>query len=163
MSPEERTRVVTLIALFRSATRLMVDELIARLHAAGYTEITAAQHLVFENIDPDGTRLTTLGQRAGISRQSVTELVTALQRSGYLELRTDPSDRRARLVCLTRQGKAQVRRAIAEIEAIEADWQESFTRAGLDTDARDLIRKAIDEHAAMNRTATRSDRRRLTT
>src|SRR5690348_13899695 len=103
MPTEERTRVITLIALFRSATQLMVDELIARLHAAGYTEITAAQHLVFENIDPDGTRLTTLGQRAGISRQSVTELVTALQRNGYLELRTDPSDRRARLVCLTRQ------------------------------------------------------------
>jgi DNA-binding MarR family transcriptional regulator len=155
MSTEERTRFITLIALFRMATQLMVDELIARLHAAGYTEITAAQHLVFENIDPDGTRLTTLAQRAGITRQSVTELVSVLERNGYLELRPDPSDRRARLVCLTRQGKAQVRRAIAEIAAIEAEWQESFARAGLDTDARELLRDAINEHAAMHQRAAR--------
>jgi DNA-binding MarR family transcriptional regulator len=147
MPTQQRTRVSTLTALFRSIARLMVDELIDRLDAAGYGGITAAQHLVFENIDPEGTRLTTLGARAGITRQSITELVTGLERNGYLELRPDPSDGRARLVCLTAEGKALVRRAIAEIAAIEAGWQESFTRAGLDIDLRELLKNAVGEHA----------------
>ncbi|HWU21827.1 MAG TPA: helix-turn-helix domain-containing protein, partial [Nocardioides sp.] len=91
----------TLLALFRRANGSMVAELIARLEAAGYGDISAAQHLVFENLDPDGTRLTVLAGRAGLTRQAMTELVEGLRDRGYVELRVDPTDARARLACLT--------------------------------------------------------------
>jgi DNA-binding MarR family transcriptional regulator len=148
MPPEQRTRAITLIALVRSVARLMVDELIARLHAAGYTDMTAAQHVVFENLDPDGTRLTTLAQRAGMTRQAMTELVNALRRNGYLELRPDPTDGRARLVHLTSRGKAAVRVAISEIAAIEARWQETATRAGLTVNLRQFLADLENQHRA---------------
>jgi DNA-binding MarR family transcriptional regulator len=146
MSPQKRTRPITLIAVVRSVARLMIDELIARLHAAGYTDMTAAQHLVFENLDPDGTRLTTLAQRAGMTRQAMTELVNVLRRNGYLELRPDPSDGRARLVHLTSRGKAAVRVAISEIAAIEARWQETATRAGLTVNLRQFLEDLENQH-----------------
>jgi DNA-binding MarR family transcriptional regulator len=139
MPAQQRTRAVTLIGVVRSVARLMIDELIARLHAAGYTDMTAAQHVAFENLDPEGTRLSTLAQRAGMTRQAMTELVNALRRNGYLELRPDPSDGRARLVHLTSRGKDAVRVAISEIAAIEARWQETAIRAGLTVDLREFL------------------------
>jgi DNA-binding MarR family transcriptional regulator len=151
MPDGNRTRVITLIAVVRSVARLMLDELIARLHTAGYTDMTAAQHLVFENLDPNGTRLTTLAQRAGVTRQAITELVNTLQRNGYLEVRPDATDGRARLVHLTSKGKAAVRVAVTEIAAIEARWQESAARAGLTLNLRQLLEDLATEQGNLER------------
>ena len=108
----------------------MVDELIARLEAAGYRDINAAFHPVFENVDPGGTRLTELAARTGMTHQSMGELVNALEQRGYLERRSDPTDGRVRLVCLTAKGRQLVRRAVREIKAIEAVWNARFEAAG---------------------------------
>jgi DNA-binding MarR family transcriptional regulator len=145
---DERDRVITLIALFRETARLMVDELVERLHAAGYRDHTAAHHPVFENIDRDGTRLTVLAARAGMTHQSMGELVQTLERRGYLERRPDPSDGRATLVLLTRHGRQAARRAIEEIAEIEAAWLERFRRAGLDVDLRAMLEEALREREA---------------
>lgn len=63
----------------------MIDDLIARLDAAGFTGVTPAQHTVFENLGPGGTRLTELAARAGITHQSMSELVSVLEQRGYLD------------------------------------------------------------------------------
>ena len=60
-------RKVTLIALFRQISRLMVDDLVARMQRTGYADCTPAHHAVFELIDPGGTRLTVLAERTGMS------------------------------------------------------------------------------------------------
>src|SRR6266700_918492 len=60
--------------------------------------LRAAHTQVFENLDPDGTRLTTLAERAQISHQAMGEMVDELVRHGYLERILDPADRRARLI-----------------------------------------------------------------
>lgn len=138
-------RVVTVIALVRRLERLMVDELIERLRAAGYDDMTAAHHPVFENVDPEGTRLTTLASRAGMTHQSMGELVAALVERGYLERVPDPSDGRARLVRLTKHGRDAVRQAIHEIEQIETGWQRRLATAGLDADLRQVLGKALGD------------------
>jgi DNA-binding MarR family transcriptional regulator len=145
MGPADGDRVITLIALFRQTARLMVDELLERLHEAGYEDQTAAHHPVFENIDQGGTRLSVLAARAGMTHQSMGELVQALERRGYVERRVDPTDSRARLVRLTRRGRRSVRRAIDEIAEIEAAWLERFRRAGLHEDLRDVLAAALRE------------------
>src|SRR5688572_9981273 len=99
------TRIVTLISLFRRTSQLMVAELADRLAAAGYTDIPTAAHPVFENLDRDGTRLTELAARADMTHQSMGELVATLEKRGYIERQPDPTDRRARLVCLTAKGR----------------------------------------------------------
>jgi DNA-binding MarR family transcriptional regulator len=122
----------------------MVDELVARLHAAGYDDITAAHQAVFENIDRHGTRLTTLAARSGMAHQSMSELVHALERAGYLERRPDPADGRARIILLTEKGQALVRQALHDIREIEATWDDQFRAAGHDIALRSVIEPAFD-------------------
>jgi DNA-binding MarR family transcriptional regulator len=140
---QDRQRVITLITLFRLTARRMVDELIERLRAGGFEDMTAAHHPLFENIDPGGTRLTVLAARAGMTHQSMGELVRGLEVSGYLERRADPSDGRARLVALTPKGRAAVRLAVKEIGAIEAAWLERVGAAGFHPDARALLEAGL--------------------
>lgn len=139
----DRARVVTLISLFRHTSRVMVDELVERMRAGGYEDTTAAHHPLFENIDPGGTRLTVLAARAGMTHQSMGELVGALEQRGYVERRADPSDGRVRLVVLTAKGRAAVRLAVKEIAAIEAGWLEQVGAAGFELDVRALLRAGL--------------------
>jgi DNA-binding MarR family transcriptional regulator len=136
-------RIVTGLTLMRQSVQLMVNELVDRLHAAGYTDITASHQAVFENIDREGTRLTTLAQRSGMTHQSMGELVQTLERGGYVTRRPDPTDGRARTVVLTAQGRRLVRQAIHEIGQIEARWHDVFRAAGYDIDLKTLLEPAI--------------------
>jgi DNA-binding MarR family transcriptional regulator len=126
--------VPTIINVFRQAAGLMIDDLIARLDAAGFAGLTPAHSAVFENLDPGGTRLTELAARARITHQSMSELISVLQQRGYLERRPDPGDRRARIVCLTPTGRKMIRQSIKEIAAIEAEWRRRLARNGLKGD-----------------------------
>jgi DNA-binding MarR family transcriptional regulator len=136
-------RRLSAIALFRRTAQLMVKELVERLEAAGYPNIPVSYHPVFESIDAHGTRLTELAARTDMTHQSMSELVTVLERRGYLERRPDPTDGRARLVCLTAEGRRLVRTAIAEMEGIEAKWREQWRRAGLQGDLRPVLEATL--------------------
>lgn len=141
-------RTETIIALFRRTAQVMVSDLIARLHAAGYPDVTGAHHPLFDNIDPDGTRLTVLAARAGMTHQSMSELVQTLEARGFVERRPDPSDRRARLVCLTAEGKRVVARALREIARIEREWRDFWRMAGYDGDMARVLRTGLELHGA---------------
>ncbi len=67
----------------------------------------------------DGLRLTDLATRAGITAQSMGELVDDLEAKGYVERRPDPADRRAKRIYLTDRGRTNARvakRATADVE-----------------------------------------------
>jgi DNA-binding MarR family transcriptional regulator len=136
-------RVFTVMMGFRRTARLMVEELARRLEADGYGEVQPAYHALFENIDPTGTRLTDLAARAGMTHQSMSELVAAIERRGWVERRPDPTDGRARLVCLTPEGLALIRRGLHHINEIEAKWQTRWREAGFDGRLLDVLRAAI--------------------
>lgn len=143
--PEHAERTVTLIAILRQTTKLMVDEITTRLEAGGHVDLPPRFHPVFENIDADGTRLTTLATRAGLTHQSVGEVVTELEQRGYVERRPDPLDRRARLVCLTDAGRDVVRTAIEAIQGIERDWTARWRAHGLTDDLRGPLESALGD------------------
>src|SRR4029077_11013313 len=50
--------------------RAMEARVLADLAAAGFGDVTAAQGRVFARIDPDGTRVTDLAERALITKQT---------------------------------------------------------------------------------------------
>lgn len=115
-------REATLIALLHRASRALVDDLTARMNAAGYPDIQTSHHAVFENIDADGSSITRLAARAGVTHQSMGQVIERLEDLGYVERVADPNDRRARLVRLTPAGRAVARRALTEIGALTRDW-----------------------------------------
>jgi DNA-binding MarR family transcriptional regulator len=140
---EDDQRPFTIMMAFRLTARLMVEELIERLEADGHQGVHPSHNALYENIDADGTRLTELAARADMTHQSMSELVANLERGGWVERRPDPTDGRARLVCLTPAGKDLVRRGLHHIAEIEAKWQERWREAGHDGELRPVLERAI--------------------
>jgi DNA-binding MarR family transcriptional regulator len=121
----------------------MAGALTDRLAKLGYDDLRPADSRVFENLDPDGTRITDLAARAQMTQQSMSELVAGLEVRGYVERAPDPADRRARIVCLTPRGRAMLRAALPIIGGIEQTWLRRMGRVG-GRDLRSAFEHAID-------------------
>ena len=102
------------------------DELTRRVYAAGYTDLRPGHGCVFGTIDPEGSRLTDLAERAGMTKQTVGEVTSDLEKLGYVERVPDPSDGRAKIIRLTDRGHAAHAIGRGLIEDIERDWGERF-------------------------------------
>src|SRR3954453_18080519 len=105
--------------LLREPFRLGSERLAQRLAESGHPEVRAPHGNVLQFLDREGTRVTVLAQRAQVTKQSMAELVSHLERHGYVERVPDPADRRAKLVRATSRGLqvyAIARRVVAEIE-----------------------------------------------
>ncbi len=103
-----------------------MNELHRRLGETGHPAIRAGHGCVFRFIEPDGSRITTMAARAGMSKQAVGEVVDDLEALGYVERVADPADRRAKLIRLTergRDGHAAGQRIFSEIER---EWAERY-------------------------------------
>jgi DNA-binding MarR family transcriptional regulator len=90
--------------LFRCAR--MFDEqaiAIARTHPA-LAGLRRAHTSLFPHIDLQGTRLTEIARRLGVTKQAAGQLVDELVAMGALERVPDPADARAKLVCFSRRG-----------------------------------------------------------
>ncbi|MBV9414790.1 MAG: MarR family transcriptional regulator, partial [Solirubrobacterales bacterium] len=81
---------------------------------------------VFGTIDPDGSRLTELAERAHMTKQSVGEAATELEMRGYLERVPDPNDGRAKIIRLTERGREAQGLGRQMIDEIEQEWAEQF-------------------------------------
>jgi DNA-binding MarR family transcriptional regulator len=103
-----------------------LDALLAQLHqelaAAGYPDIRPAHGYVFQYTDPEGSRLTDIARRAGLTKPTVLAAVDDLEQLGYAERVPDPADRRAKVIRLTPRGAAAATEAGRIITRIENDW-----------------------------------------
>ena len=101
---EEMREQQPLARLLIRAQRAFNNQTTAKLEALGYRAFGGVQGGLFAQIDPDGTRLTTLAERLGITKQSVSQIVSDLEKNGYVQRLEDPTDRRASLVRFTERG-----------------------------------------------------------
>jgi DNA-binding MarR family transcriptional regulator len=124
--------------------RALESRVFAALAAAGYDDFTPAQARVFQRIDPDGTRLTALAERAQVTKQTAGFLVDQLERAGYVERVPDPADARARLVRVAPRGTKAIADTVGVIAEIEAEWE-----AHLGTRRWKQLRAALDDLGAI--------------
>lgn len=91
-----------------------------------------------------GRRATDLSDIVGVSRQAVAQMLTTLERDGYIERIADPGDSRAKLVCLTARGRAALRLMRASALALEDEWR---ARMGADRLAAlcDTLTELLDD------------------
>jgi DNA-binding MarR family transcriptional regulator len=97
-------------------------ELSAPAAAAGYGDIRDPHLQIFGTIGMGEVRLTDVAARAQLSLAATSELVNDLQALGYLERRPDPSDGRAKLICLTERGRGLMAHAGDRVATIEEQW-----------------------------------------
>ena len=122
----EPSRRHAMIRLLDAAFDCFRAELARRVAEAGYTDVRITHGCVFGNIDPDGSRLTDLAERAHMTKQSVGEVVNELGQLGYLERVPDPDDGRAKIIRLTERGRAAQGLGRELIDEIEEEWAERF-------------------------------------
>lgn len=125
--------------LLQRAYRLFSDQAVAKLHARGHTTLGLAHAALLSYLDLDGTRITTLAERADMTKQAMGQLVTELEAQGYVLRTPDPADRRATLVQFTETGwqflldAAEIKREIeAAYRAILGDERFAELRATLE-------------------------------
>jgi DNA-binding MarR family transcriptional regulator len=108
--------------LILQAQRAFGARAVRELRRRGHPGLGAAHAALLPHLDVDGTRITALAERTGMTKQGVGQLVADLERLGYVERATDPSDRRATLVTFTDEGWRFLRDAYEIKLATEADY-----------------------------------------
>jgi DNA-binding MarR family transcriptional regulator len=123
-----------LIALVHDADRTFNLHMVEVTHAAGRPEIKPSHNAVVAHLpSSEPRRAADLATRAGMTRQSMGELVRELEGFGLVEMVPDPLDGRAKLVSWTEEGLAMARigkRHLAAIERrLEAEFGEEYESA----------------------------------
>lgn len=104
------------------AFRVIIDELHAELARQGHPDLRPMHGFVFQAIGPDGTTAVELGRRLGVSKQAAGKMVESLERAGYVERASDPSDARRKIVRLTARGADSLTRSARIFDRIRGDW-----------------------------------------
>ena len=117
---ERRKRESTGQLLLRAA-RLVNERAVGRVRAEGRPDLRPVHMTLMPHLDMEGTRLTELAARMGISKQGASQIVADLEEMGIVERRRDPSDGRARLVCFTRRGEEALLDGLGVLERLEAE------------------------------------------
>ena len=118
-------------------------ELFTRLAEQGHPDLHVRHGGVLAYLDEDGVRATELARLAGRHKQVVGRLLDELEDLGYVERRSDPGDRRAKLVVPTPRGLEAMRQAdgiVADIERRHAEAAGRKTYA----EFRNVLRAMVD-------------------
>jgi len=118
---ERAKRQSTLQVLFKVA-RLLDETAVARLAAKHrYPELRRSHTSLLPHIALEGTRITDLSLRLGITKQAVSQLVDDLERLGVLVRAPDPDDARARRVLFTERGRQGLLEGLQVLQELEAE------------------------------------------
>ena len=110
-------------ALIRLAAQYMNERLSAWIAESGYQGIQPAHSAVIQPLwaAPEGLRSSALAQESRITKQSMSALISDLERGGYVERVVDPDDARAARVRLTARGRAYGRAVRNFARSVEAE------------------------------------------
>jgi DNA-binding MarR family transcriptional regulator len=115
-----------MIALVHNADRAFAAHMVESAHERGRPDIKPSHNAVFAHLGDDPRRAADLAVVAGMTRQSMGELVRELVDLDILEMVPDPSDRRAKLVTYSPEGKKFASAGFRHLRAIEARLSGEF-------------------------------------
>lgn len=102
--------------------RRLVEELPQLVDLERFPHLRGSHMRLLALLPPGGARPSDLAEAAGVTRQALGQFVAHLQEHGYVEVREDPSDGRALLVCHTESGRAAAGAARAAVAELEGRW-----------------------------------------
>jgi DNA-binding MarR family transcriptional regulator len=108
--------------LLRLVYQHYAQDIEAALREAGFDDIRPAAANVFPFVPPEGITISGLAERAGVRKQTMAQAVDQLERTGYVERRPNPRDRRSRLVFLTERGASVPMVTHATAARVEERW-----------------------------------------
>lgn len=122
-TPIDRSNLIFRLARLTRRLRQVLD---MEVQAAGLTDATwrPLMHLL---ILGDGTRQKDLAASIGIEGPSLVRLLDTLIAKGLIERSEDATDRRAKLLCLTPEGRLIVERIKETVTALENELLSPFS------------------------------------
>lgn len=122
MSSSIKTEDMLIGALLRVPAQAIQRRIINELNTAGFEELRVPHMTVLQFPGPDGVRPGTLAERAGMSKQAINQLLRSLEGLGYI-VRSDAADEgRARIIRLTKRGRAAYSKIHEILRDIEREW-----------------------------------------
>ncbi len=115
----EATKAASAIQLLFKAARLLNDRAIARVRERTRRPVRVTHTALLPHIDLEGTRLTDLARRMGVTKQATLQLVDELVELGMLERVPDPSDARAKLVRFSKRGRQGLFEGLSILRELE--------------------------------------------
>jgi DNA-binding MarR family transcriptional regulator len=126
--------------LLMLAARTQMAQMMKRLAVLGFDGLTPAFASVMPLLDAKGSRATVLAQKAGVTKQAMSQLVKLLEQRDYVEQVADPTDTRAKVIRLTKRG-ISLRRACEEVRnELEANALKTLGKRDLSKLHQDLSR-----------------------
>lgn len=138
--PPPRAQLPFLLMRAQSAVSERINDRISR---RGHPTLRPIHGLVFTRISQAGASINDIAAFIGVTKQSAAAIVDALESDGYVTRRTDPDDRRARLIELTERGRTVTRLATAAAAA-EADTLADAMGDGVLAEVLDALRVLAD-------------------
>src|SRR5882757_1415714 len=114
--------------LLLRASRIVNRHVVEGLHARGYADLRSTHTTLLSNIDLSGSSVTVAADRAGITKQAMGRLATELEAAGYIRVRSDPKDARARILQLTKTGKQLMLDSLEVMDELEHRYAGSLGR-----------------------------------
>src|SRR5215471_11322542 len=122
MTGSIKTKDMLIGALLRVPAQAIHRRIIKELNAAGFEELRVPHMAVLQFPGPDGVRPGALAERAGMSKQAMNQLLRSLEEHGYLARSDTPDEGRARIVRLTKRGRAAYAKVHDILRDIEHEW-----------------------------------------
>lgn len=122
MSGSIKTEDMLIGALLRVPAQAIQRRIINELNGAGFGGLRLPHMAVLQFPGPEGVRPGTLAERAGMSKQAINQLLRSLEGLGYI-VRSDGADEgRARIIRLTKRGRAAYAKIHEILGDIEREW-----------------------------------------
>lgn len=108
--------------LFLRAHRVFSERAFEKFQTYHHPGLRFTHMALIAQLDVEGTYITTLAERAGMTKQAMSQLVDELESRGYVQRAPDPHNRRATLVTFTEDGVRLLRDAYQIKQEIEAEY-----------------------------------------
>jgi DNA-binding MarR family transcriptional regulator len=130
--------------LLRLVYQQYAHDIDAALREAGFDDIRPSAANVFPFVPAEGITVSELAELARVRKQTMAQAVDQLERTGYVERRPNPRDRRSRLVCLTARGRSVPPVTHAAAERVELRWAHLTSKKDLETLRGGLLNLLIE-------------------
>lgn len=125
---DEAKRASTVQVLFKVA-RLLDELALTRVGEQRGYALRRSHTLLLPHIALEGTRMSDLAERLGVSKQAITQLVDELEGLGVVERTPDPDDARARRVVFTARGREALLEGLVTLRDLEDELARAIGKA----------------------------------
>lgn len=115
-----------LIRIIDLLNRVLQVDMVTTANERPGPRLTYAHNAVFSTLQVEGSRASDMAAVAGITRQSMGEIVRGLVDLGLVEMRPDPADKRAKIVAYTPLGLEVAGAGFQHIIDLEQQFAEEF-------------------------------------